>query len=842
MSTSLLSAADSAALDSYAFEQCVEDQEVIFARMTLRASEVRARIRALDPSGRTRREPLILFADTFVWDDIRLASPAVSIVARVIHIGQQGAAGIFLPEEADRGLAMLEILHQQVTGNPLKIISRTVPDEVWTLPPVDPKCTAQVIACSDQAAATKTVGTTTTTTPRKFEVEVTSLPVRISEVATNPHVWNILKAQFAAASTLMDEAASRPTALRMLEWIVACSQAIALRENDYSAEACQLNFQASSLLLLSSAPAGIRSVPVWSKEHLQRRIEDQLSILAAYETKIRAIEARQDIQGALDAVSSALKEIAEADESALLTSIETNEQEIKALWDQYHALNWTFELQTYDISLALSRFQLGLKQAAVVSQTMAILQLVGAVVQFAAAAYGVSYPDPKATAAAAEAAAKAAAEKGDAFQGEINNVFQLVWAVYGDEMIAAVKGLKAYFEKIMVVGKAAGEAAKFAQMLNVSSTMTDRGAFAAIPELAEMAALDPEADWNIFAIKAEVMMREFIEDRKGTGSISGAKEYYLSLRALAEYGRALNLKAVALARAQSRSLELAAQRQALRFAAARWKRLQSEARSAEEKLSLGKALLTEACLNTKRSILVLTEGYRSAYLYNQLTSPDLKTRLTMDHAALLKAYLGIKPGMDNFFATPLFPQTHDPDPFEFTIVAAGATVPAGTTGPTATLHTPVGAPPFLAWTMPIVHPPFEAGLSRGRYSAYFVEEAWFFLLGAKPDASNVINLRVSTSGNYENGYGATGPNPTPPQRFLTRGHDLDFTYKPLENNRVLTPWKPVGRTKDNYLSPSPFTSWKAVIERAGDLKDLRALQVKLVLTYQNAATPVPPTP
>jgi hypothetical protein len=828
MSTLLLSASDSAALDQYAFEQCVADHDVIFARMTLRASEVRARIKALDPSGRTRGQGLILFADTFILDDSLLPSPAVSIVARVIDLSAQSFP-FFLAEKASRGIAMLEILHQRVSHGPLKIVSRSNPDDVWTLPAAARPPAAQVIACMDtEAAGTK---------PRSFEVDVSAEPRRIAEVATDPHVWNILKAQFAAASLLLGNSGTRADALSMLEWIAACSHAIASRDSEYRAEACQLNFQASSLLLLSNAPPNIRSVPVWSKEHLQRRITDLLEILGNHEAKVRAVETRQDIKSALTALSSSLADIAQADAAALQVAIDGNKQEIDFLWDQYRALHWTFELQAYDIKLAYSRFELGLKQAQVITTTTAILKLVGAVVQFAAAAYGVSYPDPKAAAAAAEAA-RAGVEE---YQGEINNLAQLVWAAHKQDIIASLKGMKTYFEKIMVVGKAAAEAAKSAQQINVAASIMDRGAFGPIPELAEMAAMDPETEWNIFSHNVEVTMREFLENREGTGAITGAKEYYLNLRALAEYGRAVNLKGVALARAQSRALELAAQRQALRFASARWERLKADAQSDAEKLSLGKALLTEACLNTKRNILVMTEGYRAAYIYNQLKYPPLSDlSLSMDHAQLVEKYKGIKPDMDNFFATLAMPQSKDSGYFDFTIVAAGSTAPV--TGPTATLHQPAGGlPASISWTMPVVNPPFEAGLNRTKCAAFFVQEAWFFLEGAAPDANGFIALRVESSGAYQNGYSNPSPPlPTPvtPLRFLTRGHEFDFTYKPGEDNKVYTPWKPDGLSKDNYLSPTPFSTWTATIEKAGSLAGLKTLRVRLALVYQNIALPL----
>jgi hypothetical protein len=342
-----------------------------------------------------------------------------------------------------------------------------------------------------------------------------------------------------------------------------------------------------------------------------------------------------------------------------------------------------------------------------------------------------------------------------------------------------------------------------------------------------MSALDPELEWNIFIQRIEVMLREFINGDKDNSAVKGAKEYYISLCTLAEYGRALSLKTVTLARLQSRALELAAQRNAASFAIARWEALHTEAKTAEEKLSLCRALLLQAALNTKRSLLIMAEGYRAAHAYNRLAETPLKLRLTMDHAGMNEEFRSLKNDIASLFIPPAHMQEITTDFFDVPVIPENAK--EFPSMPHAVLRTSGGGKPTLTWTTSLADPPFANWLSSGRRSVYFVEEARFYLEGAEADAAGFINMRVSTTGQYENGHGAP-----PSARFVSQGLPLDFGYETKNTDAPYARWRPVGRTKDNYMSPTPFTTWHAVIERSGSLTGLKKIRMKLWLLRQDA--------
>ncbi|KAA9327144.1 hypothetical protein F0P96_18075 [Hymenobacter busanensis] len=794
---------------TYDFVQIAPEQDLIVARMHVKASEVNKLLRERDPRGLARDSFLYVCADTFVLDDQFFDAPMITIVARVV---EAGSFPFVMPEDNALHMAGLQILTQEIRGG-LTVAASS--NREWTVPTTfNAAQVPQVIVCAADATL--------------FKHEVSAAAAQVAEVARNPHVWNILKAEFAAASEWLDVPAQRAAGLAALHWVALCTRALAAEPGPLAAEASQLNYQAAALLLLASGAGTARYVPVWSEEYLKTRINQLLAVLQGYENKIQGLEIRTDVQQAVESVAQALRDVAGADERALATSAQLNEQETAATWKQYHELLWTYETQTHAVRLAFLVFKGGLDHAATLKTLGAVLQIVNLAGQMAGAYFGAGVPDPKAAQAAAGAAKSEAAQVVITAQ----SLEKMVLDAIKKELLERVMKLKASLEKMAKIAAAAAEAGKKAVQIANAQKMEARSTVA-LPDLADMATLDPELDWNLFITQAELALRESINGNGETNPpVSGAKEYYLSLYALAEYGKALSRKTVALARLQARALEIEAQRAASRFALERWERLRAEAKTAEEQLSLGKSLLQEAALNTKRSLLVMAEGYRAAYAYNNLTDPPMRLRLSMDYNALNQEFTSIKQDIAQFFAAPRLAQEVDTGYFELPVVRASSAQPAPAGHAVLTLPAAAGAKPLLSWSMPLDQPPFRAWLSPGQYSAYFIEEAWFYLDGALPNADGLIGLRVATTGNYQNGYGGQ-----PSAQFSAQGLGLNFGYAPAQGRDAapFTHWRPAGRSKDNYMRPSPFATWLATIEQAGDLSGLHTLRIKLKLLRQDLA-------
>jgi hypothetical protein len=817
MTTDLLTAP--AVAGSFDFVQIDPDHNVpnIVARLHVKASEVNQLLRERDPQGRTRDKFLYLFADTFVLDVQFAASSFLKIVTRVFDARPlertgTGAAVLEIPLHPRQKRAAVQLLVQDLLGKDFCIERAGRGGHYYPEASLKAQRTPKVFTWESDAEDSFGDGSVATE--------------RVAEVARQPHVWNILKAQFAAACEWLDAPAHRAEGLEALRWVVQCTQALATKPADkLAAEASQLNYQATALLLLAGSAGGPRHVPVWSEDYLKGRIDQLLEVLHGYEEKAASLAIRGDMQQTVAALTKALSEVAAADEAALATAAAHNQQEIDDAWVQYHALSWAYEMQEHTVRVAFLEFQYQLDIKAVIGTVSAVLEIVNLAGQMAAMYFGAAVPDPKAAAKALADAEKEAAR----LVKMADDVGALVMDAIKTSVIDYVKKLKNTLEKVAKYAKLAAEAAIKASEIRKLNELA-ASATLAMPALAGMGDFDPVLDWNLYITQVELSLREFMN---GTGEknppVSGAKEYYLTLYALAEYGKALSSKAVTLMRLQGRALELEAQRNASRFAVQRWQRLEAEAKSAEEKLSLAQSLLAEAGLNTKRSLLVLEEGYRAAYYYNHLTEVPRSLRLGMDYSEMRQAFVNIKRDLTGLFEKPKHTQLTYTRYLELPVVRAGSPRP---TQPHAVLTQPPGGAPTLSWSLALLDPALRPWLQPAKLKLFFVKEAWFELLGAKPDADGLIALDVTTTGNYANGYSTQTPPAGSPQpgQFTSAGTSLEFSYDPAQPDKPLTPWCPVEIDKSNYMRPTPFTTWLATITQAGtDLSGLHTLRLKLAL-------------
>jgi hypothetical protein len=302
-----------------------------------------------------------------------------------------------------------------------------------------------------------------------------------------------------------------------------------------------------------------------------------------------------------------------------------------------------------------------------------------------------------------------------------------------------------------------------------------------------------------------------------------------------EYAKAANRKATAMARVHARLFEIVAQKKAAQHASERWQKMEAEAKSAEQKKAIMQALLEQQVSNAKRSLLVAARAYRAAYLYRWLSEPTMKVNLEMKHKDLAVEFAKITQDVEALLGAGKPPQAFDTDILKIPVVKPRTPLPERPTGMYATLTT-INGKQLLTWSMPISGSPFDGKLPPNDRLAVFIEEGWFYLAGAKPNASGTVILKVTTSGEYENGY---GKNPGDARRsFASAPLEMDFIYSVADGavkEPPNTPWKPANEIKASYMAPSPFTQFTLTVEDAGSLDELSAIHLRFRGVYHKVA-------
>src|SRR6185312_5247798 len=344
-----------------------------------------------------------------------------------------------------------------------------------------------------------------------------------------------------------------------------------------------------------------------------------------------------------------------------------------------------------------------------------------------------------------------------------------------------------------------------------------------------IATMDPAMEWNLFANAVEASMKKHVDEK-----IGGADKYLLSLKALVEYGKAINGKAVAIAQLQARSLELQAQKAAAEMAGQRWRSLEAESVGDLQKKAALKALLLQRSITAKRALLIAVRAFRAAYQYRWLKDPGLRISLEMNYVELNKQLVDIKEELEKLLTSAPPDQRFDTEFVTLPVRRAGQpeTQDAGGSDALLTPKSKEGpSEATLSWSVPIETPYF---LPDDGNIAFFIEEGWFYLDGAKPNKQGRVWLKIGTSGQFSNGYGRFGAD----RHFVSAPAEtqaMDFIYAQGRDGKQSdpsaggagTPWKPAAVVKAFYMTPSPFTQWTVRIMDASALDDIVAIRVRL---------------
>jgi len=701
-----------------------------------------------------------------------------------------------------------QILTRHIEGGSLTLISTD--REIWETS-VDghgPTVITFVRGSSNESSTSETAGS-------------------ILDMVRHPMAWNMFKATFEAAAILVERGpAAVAEGISMLQWIYACTQLIASESSTIQAEAKDLAYQSSALLVLLAGGASAPYVPILSQDFYKDRISGLLNVVQSYEEKCDALQTQENIEQAVNSVAGALDAITKAESAAIQVSINNTQAEALALMKQYGKLLGLYNQQKNDIKLKQIIFQHGLEEKQVWTTVKAVIGAIEAVLAMAAAVGALAIaPEaaPEAAAGAAkgaEAAAKGAESAAQAAEAAEN--VSTAWS----ELAKGVTELKKLQDKLSKVLKAGAYVYEAANRLKTVASEDTTGPDLTAPDWAEIATTDPALQWTLFGSKVENALNPSVDS-----GVDGASDYLNSLRILIEYGKSLNTKAVALAVLEGHSLELRAQSDAAQFAQRRWALLANAATTMLQKQAALQALLNAHLVNAKRSLFLCAKGFAAAYFYRYLVEPTFQFAVTMTYLELTTQCAELQRGIENLL-------THDPpdQPFDtgyFTIPVVRTTAPnERTPSVSRALLNTAGPNPTLIWSIPINRPPFEGTVPNHTNMGVFVVEGWFYLLGAKPNSFGTVMLTVSTSGAYSNGYGKTGT----ALRFISPSFSMNFIYKPKFDGSPsvrmdgypidpISPWQP-----DNprfYLNPSPFTEWLIVVNDAGSLDGLTAITMRL---------------
>jgi hypothetical protein len=315
-------------------------------------------------------------------------------------------------------------------------------------------------------------------------------------------------------------------------------------------------------------------------------------------------------------------------------------------------------------------------------------------------------------------------------------------------------------------------------------------------------------------------------------SLESVNRYLASVKILAQYGLALDSKFVACSTQMAAVPMIRAEIQAAENAEARWKELSAKAQSDEERLAILKAAVQARIDTIKRAIFAAWRDFRNSYFYLYFKEPSSAIDLDMGSAEMRLVFAKVMEDIARIYEDPdgekvALPSEGKTIEYSFPVVRSGQPYPADGA---AALFTSVagGGKSMLTWSFDPRANPFRYELLNAGELAIWVTQAEFFLDGMKPNQNGNAMMEVSTSGTYQNGYGANRS-----YSFVSRGLVGNYSYK-VEGKTVTVkdPWK---IPTEVYSTPTPFTQWQILFHPdGGDVSGVNTLRIKLTVSYRRA--------
>jgi hypothetical protein len=347
-----------------------------------------------------------------------------------------------------------------------------------------------------------------------------------------------------------------------------------------------------------------------------------------------------------------------------------------------------------------------------------------------------------------------------------------------------------------------------------------------LPPSLKSVSIDPDLAWRNYLALAEA---DVATARSSLKDPETADRYLASLRILVNYSMAISAKFVAIASQLAQATVVKAQIAAANNTMERWKQLEKQARTEEEKLAAMKAMVQARVNAIKRSIFVAWADYRDSYFFLYFEKAPVSINLDMSAAQMKDAFatvsqwiarlLGDAPGKDPI----KLPNENVSIDLEFDIVPVGGA--AGGSTDIAVLADPQsGIPRTLTWALAIGTDQLRGVLPNNGEVAIWITKAEFFIEGVKPNSKGNVIVTVGTSGTYRNGFG-----PSRAYNFVTKGLVGNYAYKE-KSGAVYNPWAiDIGV----YMTPTPFTQWQMTFDPdGGDPSTATRLRVRLVVAYR----------
>lgn len=781
--------------------------------------------------------PLVsVFADTLVIDVPSFNALGSVVFARNIDVSPLKGVPVRVGVPPQGQTAVAEFLVKGTTGGPLQLSPSAGAAAPFTVPTGDNPL-QDVYYFLDPAG-----------TPTQ---QVKTDPGYVQDLLGRMWTLNSLKASFAAAAWLMDsnQAADRATAQSMLGWIVSCVQALAAGGNAVPSDFAELYSQAAALLVTLNVAPGAIYVPVLSSKFYEQQVNTFLGALQSYEDNLNTLNVQTNIEQAIRQVSATLQSVSQAEAAPLQTQLDIINQNINSLSDDIKSLQYQFFLQQFDSQGRFAVLKLKIAEQQVEQFLEACFKLVTDLIGAGASAASALAGNVAGAAEAAKSTAKSVKaladlikaggeliKNGDTIYKDASSAIKKAGAgggSKGSDLPAKAQELMDMQQQLMASFQAAGEMWARAQLDPGSTPDLSTSRLSAV-------SVDPALAWDNYMASATATLTT-IKESIGSGTGSGpaqeaANQYLASLTMLSNYGKAIAAKFSAFTAQTAQGTVVLAQIRAAKNVQARWEQLQKEAKTDEERLAALRGAIQSRADAIRRSIYVAWTNYRNSYYYLYFKEPPVAVSLDMNTAQLKDAFATVSQwvarllGDDPSGKQVRLPEDNVSISFRFNIISSKDEYQPGVD---SALLTPddIRNKAALTWVIPIGDSQLKEVLPDAGNVAIWIKEAKFFVEGIRPNSKGNVIATISTSGTYQNGFGARAAH-----NFVSKGLVGDFGYN-AQGQSVYIPWK---IDTEVYATPTPYTQWTMVFDRSGgegeftggDPVGAKTLRMDLTVAYR----------
>src|SRR5271157_1758572 len=674
--------------------------DVVFSGLRVKLSEI---IGGFPSDG---GNSVTIYADTLVVDSASFNACGAVVMARRIDLSAVKGDAISIGTPKRGKSAVAEFLVKESVGGQLRLTSGAQDGSLpFSVPVGDTPLQAVYYKVNEDGTSTH---------------EVRKETGDLQDLIGRPWALNCLKASFTAGCRLMtsQDAADREVAGSMLSWVVACVGTLGRDGATIPGDYAELYRQTASLLVTMNVTPGAFYVPVLSSEVYKDQAEMILKALERYEENSKALEVRSGIQEAVARVSDTLQGVAEDEAAPLKAQLVNIKENLANLSASIQSLRLQFDIQQIDAETHLEVMKNKIAQQRIRQFVDGFFKAVMGVVKVYKAMCGKDMAPGDALTALADAgeSAKEAYEAASA-------------ALPDKRLLEEAKKLMSLQEQLMtafVAGKALWAQADSDQ------TVAD------LPQSLASVSIDPSLAWDNYIVRAENELAKLTGELGSGAAQEEAGQYLVSLKILARYGKAIDVKLAAYTSQLALGTMVKAQIRAAESARARWKDLESRAKSDEEKLAALKGTIQSRMDAIKRSIFAAWTYYKNAYFYLYFQEPPMAMDFDMETAQLREVFASASAGVARLLGdVPESQQVRLPNDnaeitFQFKILRKGE---AGETGTETALLTPAegGGRAALTWSIPVGSGQLQGVLPDDGNVAIWIKDARFFVEGVKPN-------------------------------------------------------------------------------------------------------------